>query len=439
MSPRERLFALEQFGIKLGLENIRTLDDGLNSPHRAWPAVHIAGTNGKGSVAAMVERGLRAAGHKTGRYTSPHLQHVEERVAIDGQPVPARLFDETSADVLAVVDRLRASGALPTTPTFFEVTTAVAFEIFRRSEISAGVIEVGLGGRFDATNIIEPLVTVITSIALDHERHLGNSLDQIAFEKAGIIKPRVAVVVGTLPDAAMSVVMEQARIAGAPLAITGTIDLERAEMDKGRASLVVRTPKRRYPLVRLALNGAHQIENAILAIRTLETCADHGLPVDVDHITTALSDVEWPARLEWLAVESEGHVLIDAAHNPAGAAALADYLIAAGVAPIALVIGVMKDKDVDAILGALAPVVSTFVATDVESPRALSSGDLAKRATVLLPSPRVTACADPDRALELALGDHGRACVAGSIFLAGPVRARLIARGAVRVDHPDEP
>jgi dihydrofolate synthase/folylpolyglutamate synthase len=428
MSPRERLFALEQFGIKLGLENIRTLDDGLNSPHRAWPAVHIAGTNGKGSVAAMVERGLRAAGHKTGRYTSPHLQHVEERVAIDGQPVPARLFDETSADVLAVVDRLRASGALPTTPTFFEVTTAVAFEIFRRSEISAGVIEVGLGGRFDATNIIEPLVTVITSIALDHERHLGNSLDQIAFEKAGIIKPRVAVVVGTLPDAAMSVVMEQARIAGAPLAITGTIDLERAEMDKGRASLVVRTPKRRYPLVRLALNGAHQIENAILAIRTLETCADHGLPVDVDHIMTALSDVEWPARLEWLAVESEGHVLIDAAHNPAGAAALADYLIAAGVAPIALVMGVMKDKDVDAILGALAPVVSTFVATDVESPRALSSGDLAKRATVLLPSSRVTACADPDRALELALGDHGRACVAGSI-----------SRGAVRVDHPDEP
>jgi dihydrofolate synthase / folylpolyglutamate synthase len=436
MNPRERLFDLEHFGIKLGLDNIRTLLHALNNPQRAWPAIHVAGTNGKGSVTAMVERGLRAAGHKTGRYTSPHLQDVEERVAVDGQPVSARLFDEATADVFTTIDRLRETGALAASPTFFEASTAVAFDIFRRSEISAGIIEVGLGGRFDATNVIEPLVTVITSIALDHERHLGNSLDQIAFEKAGIIKAGVPVIVGELPDAAMSVVAEQARVASAPLVVTGAIDVERVEMNNGRASLVIRTSKRRYPQVRLALNGVHQIENAVLALRTLETCADGGLAVDADHILTGLADVEWPARLEWLRTGTGGHVLIDAAHNPAGAAALAEYILAAEVAPIPTALAVMRDKDVDAIVTALAPVVSVVVATEVHSPRALPAAILAQRATALLPSSRVIACADPDAALDLALSEDGHACVAGSIFLVGPLRARLIARGAVPVDHP---
>ena len=215
MSPRERLFALEQFGIKLGLGNITALVEALNRPDRAFPIVHIAGTNGKGSVTAMVERGLRAAGHRTGRYTSPHLAQIEERVAIDGEPVDSETFNRVTSEVLEVVDRLRASGTLEQLPTFFEATTAMAFEVFRQRHVTAGVIEVGLGGRYDATNVVTPAVTAITSIAFDHERHLGSSLESIAFEKAGIIKAGVPVVVGPMAAEPRRVIDDVARAAGA--------------------------------------------------------------------------------------------------------------------------------------------------------------------------------------------------------------------------------
>ena len=176
MRPLERLFALEQFGIKLGLDNIRTLLAALGNPERTWRSIHIGGTNGKGSVAAMVERGLRAAGLRTGRYTSPHLDRIEERVAIDGTPVDRATFETVTAHVLSVVDEARANGTLAVSPTFFEVSTAVAFEIFRRHAVDVAIVEVGLGGRYDATNVLTPTIAAIASIAFDHERHLGTTL-----------------------------------------------------------------------------------------------------------------------------------------------------------------------------------------------------------------------------------------------------------------------
>ena len=216
MSPIERLFALERFGIKLGLDNIRTILAALGSPERAWPSIHIAGTNGKGSVAAMVERALRAAGLRTGRYTSPHLDRVEERVAIDGAPVDRAMFEGVTAHVLDAVDGALANRTLPVMPTFFEVSTAVAFEIFRRRHINVAIVEVGLGGRFDATNVLTPKITAITSIAFDHERHLGHTLSDIAFEKAGIAKPGVPLVMGRLPPEAAARVAKVAADVGAP-------------------------------------------------------------------------------------------------------------------------------------------------------------------------------------------------------------------------------
>lgn len=436
MTPRERLFALEQFGIKLGLENILALVTALDRPDRAWASVHVAGTNGKGSVTAMIERGLRAAGHRTGRYTSPHLAHIEERIAIDGQPIDRATFDRATSDVLNEVDRLQGTGMLATSPTFFEVTTAVAFEIFRRRNVSVGIIEVGLGGRFDATNVIVPRVSAITSIALDHERHLGRTLSQIAAAKAGIIKSGVPVVVGAMPDVARDVIVEEARKAGAPCLSAGLEHIDASQLEEGRAVVRLRTPARRYPALTLGLNGAHQIANAVVAARTLEMCADRGLNSRAEDVVTALSDVEWPARLEWLRTEAHQHVLIDAAHNPAGAAALADYVASANVGPLPLVLAVMKDKDIDAILRALAPVASRFVATEVDSPRALRSSDLAARITRVIPTAPVASCADWDDALALALAEGRRACVTGSIFLAGPLRARLVERGAVTIDRP---
>ena len=203
MTPLERLFALEQFGIKLGLDNIRTLLAALGNPERAWRSIHIGGTNGKGSVAAMVERGLRAAGLRTGRYTSPHLDRIEERVALDGTPVDRATFESVTAHVLSVVDAgARQPATLTVSPTFFEVSTAVAFEIFRRHAVDVAIVEVGLGGRYDATNVLTPAIAAITSIALDHERHLGSTLSEIAFEKAGIAKAGVPLVIGRLPHEA---------------------------------------------------------------------------------------------------------------------------------------------------------------------------------------------------------------------------------------------
>lgn len=415
MSPRERLFGLEQFGIKLGLENIRRILDALNHPEREWTAVHVAGTNGKGSVVAMVDRALRAAGHISGRYTSPHLNDIEERIVIGGEPIAPDAFDVLAEDLLTVVDRLRSSGVLKTSPTFFEVTTAMAFEAFRRRAVTVGVVEAGLGGRFDATNVITPAVAVITSISFDHERHLGRTLAAIAFEKAGIIKPGVPVVIGALPPDARQVIVAEAEKVGAPVLPAATEP---------------------YAHFAIGLEGAHQIGNAAVAARTLEACREAGIALRAEDIATGLSQVEWPGRLEWLRVTPHQYVLIDAAHNPGGAQALADYLVAASIAPLPLVLALMRDKDIDAILHALASVVSTFVATAVASERSLPATELAERIERALPSARVISCADADHAIATAFELGQRTVVAGSIFLIGPARARLIARGATPVRVP---
>ncbi|MFM8534039.1 MAG: bifunctional folylpolyglutamate synthase/dihydrofolate synthase, partial [Acidimicrobiia bacterium] len=253
MTPLERLFALEQFGIKLGLDNIRAILDALGHPERAYRSIHVAGTNGKGSVAAMVERGLRAAGLKTGRYTSPHLDRIEERVAIDGQPIDRPTFQAVTADALAAIDALVAAGTLSVTPTFFEVSTAIAFEIFKRQSVDVAVVEVGLGGRYDATNVLTPTISAITSIAFDHERHLGSTLAEIAFEKAGIAKRGVPLVIGRLPREAEARITKVAREVEAPL-----VDAHATTTD------------RKYPPLTLALPGRHQLENAAVAVAILE-------------------------------------------------------------------------------------------------------------------------------------------------------------------------
>jgi len=413
MTPRERLFALEQFGIKLGLDNSTTILQSLNRPDQAFTTIHVGGTNGKGSVTAMVERGLRAAGHRTGRYTSPHLTDIEERIVIDGAPVASGAFDAITADVLGIVDELIETGLLPHLPTFFEVTTAIAFEAFRRARVSAAVIEVGLGGRYDATNVITPAVTAITSIALDHERHLGTSLSEIAFEKAGIIKPGVPIVAGWMPVEAARVITDAARLKRAPLTWA-------APAEAG-------TP------VQLALAGRHQQRNAAVAVEILRRCSiDLAMPRDA--IVAALTDVEWPARLEWLRVPA-GDVLLDAAHNPDGAAALAEYVLAS-VGPLPLVCGVMGDKDVPAIARALSPAVSRFVTTTAPSPRALSARELADCIRGAVPGAAVESRDDPMAALLEALHSAPRTMVGGSIFLVGPVRAQLRAQGATTVRYP---
>jgi dihydrofolate synthase/folylpolyglutamate synthase len=474
VSQLSRLFALEQFGIKLGLDNIRTLVAALGHPERAWQAVHIAGTNGKGSVTAMVDTALRHARHRTGRYTSPHLDRLEERFEIDGVPVASTDLEHVASDVFAVVDRLHAASTLPVLPTFFEVSTAMAFELFRRAGVDVGVIEVGLGGRFDATNVLSPIVTAITNIDFDHERHLGRTLSQIGMEKAGIAKPGVPMIVGSVSAEAHASIADACRAQGAPLIDAGDgVDVD-AAMQEGVANVRVTTPWHAYPRVRLALRGRHQVANALVAVRVLEHCEKAGIRVMADDIVAGISEARWPARLEWLDVPVSGEeigappkgtpstrsrrLLIDAAHNPAGARALAEYLRDAGVAPLPMVLGVMQDKDLDGMLDALIPVASSIVTTEAATPRALSASALAAAIATRAPHVRVRIEPNPERAVLLALSERvsgealsehigtegalserisGEAAdarvegvVAGSIYLIGPLRARLIERGA---------
>lgn len=421
MTPLDRLFALEQFGIKLGLDNIRTILAALGHPERAWNSIHIGGTNGKGSVAAMVERGLRAAGLKTGRYTSPHLDRIEERVALDGLPVDPATFESVTAHVLDVVDASTASGALKVPPTFFEVSTAVAFEIFKRAAVDVAIVEVGLGGRFDATNVLTPKITAITSIAFDHERHLGHTLEEIAFEKAGIAKPGVTLVIGRLPREAAARIVKVAHEMGAPI-----LDAHATTTD------------RKYPPLTLALAGRHQVENAAVAVAILEHWSTIVGYVPTDAIVTGLTRCEWPARLEWLRVPFDsdrpqyGELLIDAAHNPAGAAALASYLQDTGNKKLPIVFAAMADKDLKNMIASLAPVAASFIATTVPHARAKTADQLAGEIRAMVSVP-VEAALSPDAAVTRALEQSPRAVACGSIYMVGPLRARLIAGGAVRI------
>jgi dihydrofolate synthase/folylpolyglutamate synthase len=418
MSALDQLHAREFFGIKLGLENMRTLAAALGQPDRAYACVIVAGTNGKGSVTAMVDRALRAAGHRVGRYTSPHLVRLEERFAIDGESIDTATLEIVTADVLAADAAAQADGRLPAPATFFELTTAIALELFKRAGVSIAVLEVGLGGRFDATNIVTPVAAAITSIDLDHTRYLGNTLAEIAFEKAGVIKPGIPVVVGDLPVAAEIVIQrvadeQQATLVPAHEGVECT-----GEVVGGAAHLTIETPTRAYGPVTLALPGRHQIGNAVVAVRLLEELDTLGVHVSAEAVAIGLADVRWRGRLERVRVAGGRELVLDAAHNPAGAAALASYLREVWPGGVPIVFGVMADKDMERMLAELAPAASELIATTVAMPRAASLDAIAEAAARHLPG-RVRAIADPARAVDAALAAAPAACVAGSIFLLG--------------------
>jgi dihydrofolate synthase/folylpolyglutamate synthase len=438
----ERLFALETFGIKLGLENITRLCAALGHPERSFMSLHIAGTNGKGSVAAMTHAALLAAGVRAGRYTSPHLTDITERFFVGDRAVDADVLERTAGTVLDCATALQASGELRVPPTFFEAATATAFELFRASGIEVAVIEVGLGGRFDATNVITPVAGAITTIGYDHQQHLGDTLGEIAFEKAGIIKSGMPTVIGALPAQAVEVVRTVAAERNAPVTDASRDTVVTTDMSEGAARVSIRTPEDAYSPLVLGLRGSHQVRNAMVAVRLLETARAHaGIPLTRAAIEAGLTRPDWPARLELFTLAAGRCVLMDAAHNIDGATALADHLRRWHPERPALVFGVMHDKDVDAMLRALIPAVSSLTATAAPSPRAMAPDELARRATQIAdalvasgeaPGIPITTVNDPDDAVEAALQRSATVCVAGSIFLAGAVREGLRRRALHR-------
>ncbi len=415
--PIAFLYSLERLGMKFGLGNIAALCAELGHPEHAFKSIVIAGTNGKGSVTVMTETALRAAGLRAARYTSPHLVRLEERFVIDGREADTADLRGSLGAVHAAVDSLIRRGVLEALPTFFEVATAAAFELFRRASVDVAVLEVGLGGRLDATNIVTPIATAITSIDFDHQALLGNTLESIAREKAGIVKPGVPLVCGRVPEAAERVIRDICASQNARL--IRAADVVQIVSRSGDDAIDVRTGTRSLDRVTLALRGAHQRDNAAVAVAILDELGRQGVRIPDDAVREGLANAEWPGRLERFVVRGV-EVLIDAAHNPAGARALASHLNDLGWSRVTLLFGAMHDKDVGGMLEAVGPRCEAIICTTAPNPRALPATKLARLARHFAPS--VEAIDDPAVALERAL-DHGRPVVAaGSIFLIGPLR-----------------
>ena len=421
-----------RFGISLGLQRIEALLEELGHPERRLHGALVAGTNGKGSVVALARSALNAAGLRVGTMPKPHLVSYRERIAIDGTPLDPDRFAAAVAVVLPAVDGVHSRlGA----PTEFEVLTAAAFTELARAEVDLALVEVGMGGRLDATNALDPGVAAITNVQHDHERHLGRTLAEIGGEKAGIIKPGNLVVTGASGRGLRPILDRCARL-GVSLRRAGAGQAYRAEVrDTGWDGLLLdlMTPRRELHEVRVGLLGSHQAANAAVALAVLDAVEEDAqrrgtpLAVDEDAIRRGFATARWPGRLELLRDTPYGDVLLDGAHNPAGARALARALDELGVRDVPLVLGAMRGKRVTAILRALAPLRPRPVFTRVADPGAVEPAALLRTwrrlATGgrLAPSPAEALA----RAAELRTDSRQPVVVAGSLFLVGAIRGML--------------
>jgi len=424
--------------LKWDLENIRRVLDRLGRPERRFASVHIAGTNGKGSVAAMLASILRHAQYRTGLYTSPHLVCMNERIAIDGQPISDADFAAAFAAASDAIESLLAEGALPHHPSYFECLTAMALWHFAQAGVGVAVLEVGLGGRLDATNVVTPEVTVITPIDFDHERYLGHAIEQIAAEKAGIIKPGVPLVSVAAHPHARAVVAARAAELSAPLM---DVDYDyRAEeaqaSDFGLYRFVARARDGFTLPLAPSLRGAHQVGNALTAVAVARALGERGWKISADAIARGIAATDWPGRLQLL--RRQPLTFLDGAHNPAGARQVArfcdDHLRGR---PLHFVYGTVRDKAVDEVSELLFPRATSVTVTQPSTPRAAGCELLARVArnfcadVHIEPDPaaalaRVTARAAPDDVVF----------VTGSLFLVGDcLRALEASAPAARTDR----
>jgi len=366
---RALLDRLPQFEVKPGLERIDRLLSFLWHPERSFPAIHVTGTNGKGSVVAMLAAILQCAGYCVGRYTSPDLIDFRDRICVDGEWVSEAAF---AAAVAQMAPELFASGDLPSQ---FEALTAIAFEHFRESAVDIAVVEVGLGGRYDATNVVAPILTVLTNVSLDHTALLGSTVAEIAWEKAGIAKPGVPMVIGKLhPSAEAAVTAECARV-GAPLHDTD-VQVER-KASAGRAGAYLIRGDHLPQQVDLPLLGAYQLDNLRLALTCVLLLRERGWSLPLDAVAAGLASVRWPGR--WELMRANPAVLLDGAHNVAAASVVAQAIVEwePDRQRRTLLVGILRDKDVGGVVAALAPHFGRIGVAASSSPRALGSDELA--------------------------------------------------------------
>jgi dihydrofolate synthase/folylpolyglutamate synthase len=421
----------EMTAVKLELESIRALCHALGDPQRRVPAVHIAGTNGKGSTSAIIEAIVRAAGLRVGLNTSPHLVDITERMRVDGRNISPEDFARLATKVRTVSEQLVRDGVLPAPPTFFEQVTAIAFLYFIECEVELAILEVGIGGRLDATNICEPLVCAITPVSADHQQYLGHTLPEIATEKAGIIKTSAPIVVAPQEPEAMTVITDKCALMNAPLIDVGTL-MKHCHAEAKHSARITeaglfrfdyRTAAAEYN-VSLNLRGRHQVTNACTAIHLAEQLQQRGLKISRQHIIDGLSQAYWPGRLELIATEPA--ILLDGAHNPAGALVLREFLDEFVTVPITMIFGVMSDKALAEIAETLFPAAQIVIATRIGNPRAAAPQVIAQIINQTgLKSVTAESAAEALAAARRITPADGLICVCGSLYLTGEMKQAL--------------
>lgn len=414
----EYLFTLQKFGIKLGLDSIGSLLAQIGSPHQRYPIIHIAGTNGKGSTAAMAASIFQAAGYRVGLYTSPHLIDFRERIRVDGVCI-------SEEQVVELTTQLQQASIPPFVPTFFEFTTAMAFSYFAKARVDLGIIEVGLGGRFDATNVVTPIATCITTIALDHQQHLGKTLEAIAYEKGGILKQGIPVVIGRMSSEALTVLRTMGQERAVPVYV---LEDDFACTASDGAGWEYSGLTRRFQKIFCPLVGTHQLDNAACAMALVEMAGRKGFVVTEPQVQSGFRSLQWAGRLE--IAETQPLLVLDGAHNPAAAQVVADYLDSFRQghphSNIILVIGMMRDKDHQTVLSTLLPQVDRVIVTQPTLPRAATVKDLNPKGLSStegwdeIPSP--SAALDYARALA---SPNDLICVTGSLMLVGEVTSYM--------------
>lgn len=415
----QALYGLRRFGIKLGLETIRAMLDGLGNPQTRFRSIHLAGSNGKGSVASALATILGRAGYRVGLYTSPHLVRFNERFCIDGRPVS----DER---LLAAHDAVRDVPAGERSPTFFEFATAMAFQIFGEEEVDWAVVETGMGGRLDATNALKPELAVITNVSMEHEAYLGSTLAAIAAEKGGIVKPETPVVTGVREAEAAEVIDGIAARSNAPLFRLG--EHFRAVPESGGTFRYDGMDGAREGM-RTGLSGGYQVENAALTLAACEILVRNGANLPPEAVRSGLAENRWPGRLE--VVAENPTLLLDGAHNLAAARHLADHLREAYAdRPVTLVLGILDDKPYREMMAALLPVCRRVILTRARIDRALPPETLREAAAGLADD--LTVVPDVAEALAAARArttPNEAICVAGSLYVVGEAKEALESEG----------
>ncbi len=412
----------ETLAIKLGLKNTELLLEALGNPQHAFASVQIAGTNGKGSTAELLDSICRQAGIRTGLFTSPHLISITERIKIAGTDIAPDEFAKLATQVEDAAVSLVAQKKLPALPTFFEQVTAIALLAFKKAGVDVAILETGLGGRLDATTVAGAKVVAITSIAMDHQEYLGGTLREIAAEKAAIIQPGTSAVIALQLPEALEVILRRATECDVRPSLVGDDALIEAATNDGRFTVTFQTNSNRYESVEINLRGRHQIENAATAIRLAETLSRQGWKVSKEAIISGIKAATHAGRLELT-----GKYLLDGAHNPAAARILRSYLNEFISVPLTLVFGAMGDKNLEEMAAILFPAAAKIVLTQSDNPRAASIEQLQEIAAAIN-AVQVFVARTVSGALEKAnevTPPGGQICITGSLYLLGEAKAIL--------------